>query len=284
MRGVVALALVAACDAHAAYEPAILRAIRSPAELVVQDRTGMRTLRFPTLQRFPECASSHFLELSREVLHPGTVVRLRATNGRIDLYFDFQGETTEWKRAALGAGLARHDATADDDLRAAEAQARAENRGLWGGCRAYDVFTRVAAEKGVSRRLLLAVALTESGVGGRPWPWTLNVAGHGLRYASRDEAHDALVGFLRRGVRSIDVGYMQVNLAHHGRRFSDTWQALDPHRNVSAAADILRESFDRARDVPSAVGRFHSGTPSRARSYFAQVARHFDSLPAEEAK
>lgn len=146
-----------------------------------------------------------------------------------------------------------------------------------------DVFTRVALEKRVSRRLLLAMALAESGAGGRPWPWTLNVAGRGLRYASRDEAHHALVGFLRRGVRSIDVGYMQVNLAHHGQRFPDTWQALDPHRNVSAAADILRENFDRDRDIPKAIGGFHSRTPESARSYFLQVARHFASL-REEAK
>lgn len=38
--------------------------------------------------------------------------------------------------------------------------------------------------------------------GVRPWPWTINVAGIGYRYASRDEAYQALLGFIRRYPRS----------------------------------------------------------------------------------
>lgn len=141
------------------------------------------------------------------------------------------------------------------------------------------VFAQVAHEKAVSSRLLYAIALAESGRGGAPWPWTLNVEGRSLYFADRQAAHTALVGFLRRGFRSIDVGYMQVNLLHNGARFADTWAALDPHRNVSVAADILRENYLEASDVSRAVAHYHSRTPWRADQYLRRVAAHYRSSP-----
>lgn len=137
------------------------------------------------------------------------------------------------------------------------------------------VFTRVAEEKSVSARLLYAIALAESGRAGGPWPWTLNVEGQARYFSNRQAAHSALVGLLRSGHRSIDVGYMQVNLAHHGQRFGNTWLALDPYRNVSVAADILRENYLEAGRVDRAVAHYHSRTPWRARRYFERVSRHY---------
>jgi transglycosylase-like protein with SLT domain len=137
------------------------------------------------------------------------------------------------------------------------------------------IFERVASEKAVSSRLLYAIALAESGRGGRPWPWTLNVAGRSFYFPDREKAHAELVRLVRRGYRSIDVGYMQVNLAHHGARLGDTWLALDPYRNISAAADILRENFGEAGDAGRAVAHYHSRTPWRADRYLQRVRGHY---------
>ncbi|HXN14932.1 MAG TPA: hypothetical protein VN878_01060, partial [Usitatibacter sp.] len=86
----------------------------------------------------------------------------------------------------------------------------------------------------------------------------------------------------RRGVRSVDVGYMQVNLAYHGARLANTWLALDPYCNLAAAADILRANFSEAGDVARAVGHYHSRTPWRANHYFQRVARHYATLEHAE--
>ena len=93
----------------------------------------------------------------------------------------------------------------------------------------------VAEEYGIPHSVLYAIALTESGVGPNdngvrhPWPWTLNVAGRGYVYPSREAAWHALNTFIARGERSIDIGLMQVNWRFHKDKLRDTWQALDPY-------------------------------------------------------
>lgn len=143
------------------------------------------------------------------------------------------------------------------------------------------LFSDVGREQGVSPRLLQAIAVVETGYGGRPWPWTLNIEGTALRFQSQEAAHGVLVAALKRGIRSIDVGYMQVNVAWHGHRLGNTWAALDPHRNITVAAQILRENLDQARDARLAVARYHSATSWRGESYLAKVARVYASISEE---
>lgn len=69
----------------------------------------------------------------------------------------------------------------------------------------------VASEIGVPAEALYSVSLAETSRklphGERPWPWTLNVAGKGYRYNTRQEAYDALLSFMRRyPLKRIDVG------------------------------------------------------------------------------
>ena len=40
---------------------------------------------------------------------------------------------------------------------------------------------------------------------------------------------------------SVDLGLMQVNWRYHQERLVDPWQALDPHRNLQVAAEILKQ-------------------------------------------
>lgn len=150
--------------------------------------------------------------------------------------------------------------------------------------RASDVFREVAQQTGVSHRLLHAVALTESGRAGIPWPWTLNVQGRSLYFRDREAAHAALVTLLRRGYRSIDVGLMQVNLAHNGWRFRDSRAALDPAANVRVAAEILRENHRDTGSVRHAVALYHSSTPWRAGAYLARVTHNYASFDAPRAR
>lgn len=124
-------------------------------------------------------------------------------------------------------------------------------------------YREVAMRHGVPAESLYSVALAETsmapkrissvtrGAGQppsveRPWPWTINVAGKGYRYASRLQAWEALQNFLKTHPRKrIDVGIAQVNLGWNGHHFVSTWEAFDPYTNLNAAASILRECYDR---------------------------------------
>ncbi|EDI0466811.1 lytic transglycosylase domain-containing protein [Salmonella enterica] len=150
-------------------------------------------------------------------------------------------------------------------------------------------YWQVAEEYSVPAEALYSVSLAETSrrlpQGERPWPWTLNVAGKGYRYASREEAYQALLGFMRHNpLRRIDVGIAQVNLGWNGGYFRNYREALEPYTNLRAAAQILRHCYDlNPGSWLQAAGCYHhpaGGKP--ARTYRAIVQRKLATItPAE---
>ncbi|EAA9130239.1 transglycosylase SLT domain-containing protein [Salmonella enterica] len=143
----------------------------------------------------------------------------------------------------------------------------------------------VASESGVPAEALYSVSLAETSRklphGERPWPWTLNVAGKGYRYDTRQEAYDALMSFMRRyPLKHIDVGIAQVNLGWNGAYFSSYHEALEPYTNLRVAARILKSCYDNnPGSWIQAAGCYHhpaGGQP--ARTYKAIVKRKLATL------
>ncbi|MDJ6851745.1 lytic transglycosylase domain-containing protein [Salmonella enterica] len=152
-------------------------------------------------------------------------------------------------------------------------------------------YRRVAKEYGVPAEALYSVSLAETSrqlpQGERPWPWTLNVAGKGYRYASREEAYQALLGFMRHNpLRLIDVGIAQVNLGWNGGYFRNYREALEPYTNLRAAAQILRHCYDlNPGSWLQAAGCYHhpaGGKP--ARTYRAIVQRKLATIASVEPR
>ena len=73
------------------------------------------------------------------------------------------------------------------------------------------------------------------------------------------------------GMRSIDIGCMQVNLRHHPHAFASLEEAFDPLANARYAARFLTELRSAGRDWPLAAAHYHSQTPERAEAYRARV-------------
>lgn len=130
---------------------------------------------------------------------------------------------------------------------------------------------------GLPSRLLAAIGRVESGrpdpASGQvaPWPWTINAEGQGAFFDSKPQAIAAVRSLQARGVRSIDVGCMQVNLMHHPDAFTSLEQAFDPVANADYAARFLRRLFDQAGAWPTAAGRYHSATAELGAEYQRKV-------------
>ncbi|MFK9903092.1 transglycosylase, partial [Klebsiella pneumoniae] len=78
-----------------------------------------------------------------------------------------------------------------------------------------------------------------------PWPWTLNIKGTGYRYASREQACQALLAAIRRiSPKRIDVGLGQINIGWHRAYFASPCDALHPLQNLSLTAQLLRQRYD----------------------------------------
>jgi soluble lytic murein transglycosylase-like protein len=146
-----------------------------------------------------------------------------------------------------------------------------------------SAYYRAAQDARVPPSLLFALALQESGTSLRgrlvPWPWTLNVAGDPARYATRRDACAALVKALRTSSGPVDVGLGQINVRFHRDRVRAPCELLDPYRNLSIAASILREQYRPGEPWSLAVGRYHrpaGGAP--ARRYRRSVERRLGSI------
>ena len=127
--------------------------------------------------------------------------------------------------------------------------------------------------------LMGRIALAESGrrdVDGawRPWPWSVDADGADVALYTRAQAIAFASIAPRRGVRSLDVGCLQVNLQSHPHAFTTLDDAFDPWTNALYAARYLRSLYDSdaAHDWSVAVGMYHSHTPELAAEYRTRVA------------
>ena len=129
----------------------------------------------------------------------------------------------------------------------------------------------------VPEHLLAAIGRVESGrrdpqTGGwHPWPWTINAEGQGFFFDTKAQAIAAVRDLQARGVRSIDVGCMQVNLMHHPNAFPTLEQAFDPQTNATYAARFLTQLFGQSHDWAKAAALYHSATPELGADYQRRV-------------
>ncbi len=133
-------------------------------------------------------------------------------------------------------------------------------------------------------QLLAAIGRIESGRrdpvsgGFGPWPWTVNAEGEGFFFESKAQAIAAVRSMQARGMRSIDVGCMQVNLMHHPDAFASLEAAFDPVTNAAYAAKFLQLLQKQTGSWSRATAMYHSASPEIGADYQAKVAA---ALPDE---
>lgn len=142
---------------------------------------------------------------------------------------------------------------------------------------------QVEREAGLPPRLLAAIARVESGRrdpesgATGPWPWTINAEGRGSFFPDRTAAIAAVRTLQAQGVRSIDVGCMQVNLRHHPNAFASLEEAFDPLSNARYAARFLGELQATRGDWMRTAAHYHSQAPELAEAYRARVAAAWEA-------
>ncbi len=143
----------------------------------------------------------------------------------------------------------------------------------WASCRAAIAAVERQSGGVLPAGLLASIARVESGRRdpgtGRmsPWPWTINAEGVGSFFENKAAAIAAVRDLQARGVRSIDVGCMQINLMHHPNAFASLEQAFDPLANAAYGARFLGQLHDQSGDWIAATGLYHSATPDLAADY-----------------
>ena len=139
---------------------------------------------------------------------------------------------------------------------------------------------------GLPQNLLEGIARVESGridpVTGRmhPWPWTVDAEGQGSFFPTKAEAIAYTRQLQARGVQSIDVGCLQINLMNHPDAFSSLEEAFDPDANARYAVRFLTQLRAKTGSWDAAAAWYHSASPDLGIPYREKVV----TAMAEEAR
>jgi hypothetical protein len=139
----------------------------------------------------------------------------------------------------------------------------------------YDCRSFIApAERyyGLPPGLLGAMAMVESGYGGAPYPWALNIGGEAVMAPDYAAAARLLRDRDGRIRRDVAIGCLQIHMAYHLASFGAPEWALLPRYNVWYAALFLRRLGGQYGDWVSAIAHYHASDPVAEARYLCQVA------------
>jgi hypothetical protein len=129
---------------------------------------------------------------------------------------------------------------------------------------------------GIPEHLMAAIGRVESGRRGpdgviNPWPWSINAEGQDIVYESKDQAIAGVKALQAKGMRSIDVGCMQVNLMYHPTAFPTLEAAFDPTENARYAARFLVVLKAQTGAWDKATAWYHSANAELGDPYQRRV-------------
>ncbi|GJH31066.1 transglycosylase SLT domain-containing protein [Caballeronia novacaledonica] len=259
-------AWVAACLCAIAFgaHAATIDSIISPTRIVLDDGMKRAIVELPGEPVYA-CGLKPFLAWANRF--EGQTVE--ATAGGVAISID--GSPVSLESLFVKEGWLRPSTLTDD------AQASiTERRGGWSCASAQAPFD--AMHTSVDPKILAGIALNESAYNGRAWPWTLNVAGRGFFFRTREDAYRAVRYLISNGRSNFDVGIMQINWGYHSKRFTNAWDALAPATNIRVAEDILNENYRLTHSAVKAVAYYHSANPAPGREYLARFVKHLSQI------
>ena len=221
-------ALIVACFALSALgaHAATIDSIISPTRVVIDDG-AKRAIVELTGEPVYACGLKPFLSWSSRF--EGQTVEV-AADGSAAISID--GAPVSISTLFVRAGWLRPAVLTDD------AQASmTERRGGWACASAQAPFE--AMHTSVDPKILAGIALNESAYNGRPWPWTLNVAGRGFFFRTREDAYRAIRYLISNGRSRLRYWLLQINWGYHSKRFASVRGTRLRRRRIS----VLPKTF-----------------------------------------
>ena len=171
--------LLIAVAASLGAQAATIEAVISPNAIVVK-ADGQARVHMLDGKPVLYCGLDAFLGWSARLL--GAQIEPGADDGPV---VTLAGKATPIARLFTREGWLRPAVLND-----AAQEALAERRGGWACAPKTEPFAQMGVR--VDPKITAGIAMNESSYRGRPWPWTLNVSGRGMFFATREEAYAAV--------------------------------------------------------------------------------------------
>lgn len=137
----------------------------------------------------------------------------------------------------------------------------------------------------IKKHLLSTITNVESGRWNQQnqrnmaWPWTINAQGKGRFFETKQQAIAEVKRLQSLGVKSIDVGCMQINLSYHPDAFDDLEEAFNPYKNVEYGAKFLKKLYtQKGNDWNKAATAYHSSLPMKAKKYAMKLSKVYKNI------
>ena len=137
----------------------------------------------------------------------------------------------------------------------------------------------------IKKHLLTTITNVESGRWNQKkqrniaWPWTINAQGKGRFFATKQQAIAEVRRLQAQGVKSIDVGCMQINLAYLPDAFENLEEAFNPYKNVEYGAKFLTKLYkQKGNDWNKAATAYHSNLPQKAKKYAHKLSKVYKGI------
>lgn len=150
------------------------------------------------------------------------------------------------------------------------------------GCIGYAI--EAEEKNGIPSGLLVAISLVESGRGGAPQAYAMNVAGRSIYAKNSTDAVRHLRGSDGKLRSNSYVGCMQLSVGVHSRQFGQLEQMIQPRHNVNFAANLLTRLHRQEGSWRSALARYNGGSQRVAQNYICKVWSHLNELDNESAR
>ena len=150
-----------------------------------------------------------------------------------------------------------------------------------------SVFHKVGTKEGVDPLLLYAVSLTESAKGKnrqevQPSVYVIRTPNGAIYPKTIEEAKKHLKASINAyGYKALDVGLMQIN-GQHWSKLKNKYALFNPYFNVTFGARILKKAIASTDDKVIGIGRYHSFTEWRAKTYGNRVIAIYNNLKSIE--
>ena len=137
----------------------------------------------------------------------------------------------------------------------------------------------------IKKHLLSTITNVESGRWNKEhqrnmaWPWTVNALGKGRFFETKQQAIAEVKRLQSQGVKSIDVGCMQINLAYHPEAFDNLEEAFNPYKNMEYGAKFLKKLYaQKGNDWNKAATAYHSSVPKKAQKYAMKLSKVYKGI------
>lgn len=131
-----------------------------------------------------------------------------------------------------------------------------------------QLIANAEARRQIPHGLLMAIAITESGLDGTPNPFAMNIAGRSYHASGTREMASIIASNQKRGITSIDVGCMQINLKYHAENFRSYTELLDSATNVEYGASYLIKLAAEQGSWREGVMDYHNKRNSARRAWY----------------